>query len=101
MTLFVFLLATAAGGGGVVALRERPKTAAAIGLLATVVCLLPPWRCPRRHRWPSGSTTLQVDAYVRLFLIAASVSGCWSVRSSAWHTAGNVSCLWRRSVRSA
>ncbi len=73
MTLFVFLLATAAGGGGVVALRERPKTAAAIGLLATVVCLLATMAMPASTSLAIGSTTLQVDAYVRLFLIAATV----------------------------
>ena len=73
MTLFVFFLAAAAGGGGVVAIRERPKVAAAIGLVATVVCLLATVAMPASTSLAIGSTTLQVDAYVRLFLVAASV----------------------------
>ena len=40
MALFAFLLFAALGGVTVVALRERPKPAAAAGLLATGACLL-------------------------------------------------------------
>ena len=73
MTLFAFFLAAAAGGGGVVALRERPRAAAAIGLLATGLCLLAAVAISPSTSLAIGSTTLQVDAYVRLFLVAASV----------------------------
>ena len=73
MTLFAFFLAAAAGGGGVVALRERPKAAAAVGLLATGLCLLAAMAMGASTSLAIGSTTLQVDAYVRLFLVAASV----------------------------
>ncbi|HEY8199494.1 MAG TPA: proton-conducting transporter membrane subunit [Candidatus Limnocylindrales bacterium] len=73
MTLFAFLLAAATGGGGVVALRERPKAAATVGLLATGICLVAAVAMNASTSLAIGSTTLQVDAYVRLFLVAASV----------------------------
>ena len=74
MAFFAFFLFAAAGGGGVVVLRERPKTAAAIGLLAAVACLLAAIAMPADASLSVGSTTLQSDAYVRLFLVAGTVA---------------------------
>ncbi len=74
MTLFAFLLSAAVGGGCVVAWRERPKTAAAIGLVATAVCLLAAIVMPVDASLTVGQTILQVDAYARLFLVAGSLT---------------------------
>ena len=74
MTLFAFLLSAAVGGGCVVAWRERPKTAAAIGLVATAVCLLAAIVMPVDASLTVGQTILQVDAYARLFLVAGSLA---------------------------
>ncbi len=71
MALFAFLLFAALGGTGVVALRERPKPAAALGLLATGACLLAAVAMPQDASLSIGSTTLKADGYVRLFLVAA------------------------------
>jgi len=74
MALFVFFLSAAVGGGGVVALRERPKPAAAIGLLATAACLLAAVAMPEVASLDVGSTTLHADPYIRLFLVAAALA---------------------------
>ena len=74
MALFAFFLSAAVGGGGVVALRERPKPAAAVGLLATAACLLAAVAMPDDATLGVGSTVLEADPYVRLFLVAAALA---------------------------
>jgi NADH:ubiquinone oxidoreductase subunit 2 (subunit N) len=74
MALFAFFLAAALGGGGVVALRERPKAAAVVGLVATATCLLAAAVMPGNAALGVGSTSLEADPYVRLFLVAAALA---------------------------
>jgi hypothetical protein len=81
-------------------LRERPKPAAAFGLLATTACLLAATIVmPADATLGIGSTTLQADPYVRLFLVAAALAvlvGQVAGLAHGWQR----ELRWRRSARS-
>ncbi|HEY8168859.1 MAG TPA: hypothetical protein VIF84_09095, partial [Candidatus Limnocylindrales bacterium] len=69
-----YFLSAALGGAGVVALRERPRQAAVVGLVGTGVCLVAALTMADNATLAIGSTALQVAPYVRLVLIAAALA---------------------------